>query len=133
MSRSGYSDDLEPWELIKWRGQVASAIRGKRGQKMLRELKAALEAMPRKRLIERELETEEGEYCALGVLGRARGLDMVDVDPEDATKVAQMFDIAKQLAKEVVYLNDEVIYGEDPEKRWARMHRWVCGQIRETP
>lgn len=25
MSRSGYSDDVENWQLIRWRGQVASA------------------------------------------------------------------------------------------------------------
>ena len=38
MSRSGYSDDLDNWDLIRWRGQVSSAIRGKRGQGFLREL-----------------------------------------------------------------------------------------------
>jgi hypothetical protein len=35
MSRSGYSDDYgddEPWQLIMWRGAVASAFRGRRGQ-----------------------------------------------------------------------------------------------------
>ena len=55
MSRSGYSDDLETWQLIKWRGQVMSAIRGKRGQKFLRELLAALDAMPKKILITEDL------------------------------------------------------------------------------
>jgi hypothetical protein len=29
MSRSGYSDDLDPRDLAMWRGQVASIIRGK--------------------------------------------------------------------------------------------------------
>ena len=33
MSRSGYIDDMDDtWQFIKWRGQVASAIRGARGQ-----------------------------------------------------------------------------------------------------
>lgn len=33
MSRSGYSDDCESqWSWIKWRGQVASTINGKKGQ-----------------------------------------------------------------------------------------------------
>jgi len=31
MSRHGYSDDIDEWALIKWRGQVASAMRGKTG------------------------------------------------------------------------------------------------------
>ena len=38
MSRSGYCDELEQSELAMWRGQVASAIRGKRGQAFLVEL-----------------------------------------------------------------------------------------------
>jgi len=38
MSRSGYSDDCDVWALIRWRGAVKSAIRGARGQAMLREL-----------------------------------------------------------------------------------------------
>jgi hypothetical protein len=46
MSRSGYSDDHSEWDLIRWRGAVASAIRGKRGQAFLRELLVALDAMP---------------------------------------------------------------------------------------
>lgn len=48
MSRSGYSNDGE--NIAMWRGQVASAIRGKRGQAFLRELVEALDAMPEKRL-----------------------------------------------------------------------------------
>lgn len=32
MSRSGYSEDLDMWDLIRWRGAVKSALRGKRGQ-----------------------------------------------------------------------------------------------------
>lgn len=32
MSRCGYSDDYDQWALIRWRGAVESAIRGKRGQ-----------------------------------------------------------------------------------------------------
>ncbi len=28
MSRSGYNDDGTEWDLIRWRGAVASAVRG---------------------------------------------------------------------------------------------------------
>jgi hypothetical protein len=45
MSRSGYSDDLDPLALGRWRGRVASAMRGKRGQAFLREMLAAMDAM----------------------------------------------------------------------------------------
>ena len=52
MSRSGYVDDMcDEWALIRYRGAVKSAIRGKRGQAFLREMLAALDAMPEKRLI----------------------------------------------------------------------------------
>lgn len=37
MSRSGYTDDCDDqWALIRWRGAVNSAIKGKRGQQALR-------------------------------------------------------------------------------------------------
>lgn len=52
MSRSGYVDDMgDQWAMIRYRGAVSSAIRGRRGQAFLREMLAALDAMPEKRLI----------------------------------------------------------------------------------
>jgi hypothetical protein len=131
MSRSGYSQDLEPWDLIRWRGQVASAIRGKRGQKLLVDLKAALESMEDKRLWPGELKNPEGEMCALGVLGVTRGIDLDKIDPEEPEQVADAFDIATQLAQEIVFENDEA-YGwhEPPEHRYIRILRWVESNIR---
>ncbi len=49
MSRSGYSDDCDNLQL--WRQAVDRAISGKRGQAVLREMLASLEALPQKRLI----------------------------------------------------------------------------------
>jgi len=134
VSRSGYSDDIDQWDLIKWRGQVASAIRGRRGQEMLRDLLAALDSMPDKSLTVHELETPEGEVCALGALGKARALDMQKVDPDEPEDVAALFGVAHQLVQEIVYENDECGgYGETPEHRWKRMRNWVAGQIRDIP
>lgn len=139
MSRSGYSDDLDNWALIKWRGAVASATKGARGQAMLRELLAALGAMPEKELVEDALVTAEGEYCALGVLGAARGLDMTKVDPEDRKAVAQLFGVAPALIAEIVFENDddfgcyypdnEVTAQSRKRNRWWRMRAWVEAQI----
>ena len=129
MSRSNYSDDLDNWQLIKWRGMVASAIRGKRGQQFLKDLLAALDAMPDKALIAGELE-ENGEVCAIGALGRARGLDMAKIDPTEPEEVASAFNIAECLAQEVVYENDESSWtAETPQQRWIRMRNWVAEQI----
>lgn len=133
MSRSGYSDDCDGWELIRWRGAVAKATKGARGQTLLRELLAALDAMPNKRLIAGELQ-EGGEVCALGCLGKARGLDMTGLDPEDRHAVAKAFDIAGALAAEIVFMNDDDwSYDVTPERRWERMRAWVAEQVIEAP
>lgn len=55
MSRSGYSEIDDQWATIRWRGQVASVKRGQKGQAFFRELLAALDALPEKRLISGEL------------------------------------------------------------------------------
>lgn len=131
MSRSGYSDDLDEPTLNLWRGAVASAIRGKRGQALLREMAAALDAMLVKELIASELENE-GEYCALGVVGKARGIDMADIDPEDYEAVAETFGVATALTQEIMWQNDEAwSHREAPEHRWSRMRQWVLENIKE--
>ena len=129
MSRCGYSDDYDNWSLIKYRGVLASSIRGKRGQKFLCELAQALDAMPEKKLIQHDLE-RDGCVCALGAAGKARGVDLSTIDPYDAEKLAQVFDIAEPLAREVAYQNDECgIWKEPPEARWTRMRSWVDSVI----
>lgn len=131
MSRSGYSDSLENWDLIRWRGAVRAAIRGKRGQAFLRELLAALDAMPEKELIGGELVTADGDCCTLGALGLARGLDMSTVDYNDPPAVAEFFGIAHALAAEIEFLNDEdgCWRKDEPAARWRRMRQWVAAQI----
>ncbi len=131
MSRSGYSDDLDNWDLIRWRGQVASAIRGKRGQAILREIVAALDAMPEKALITSEYETTEGEVCTLGALAKARNIETQGFDSDDYEGWADTFGVAHQLVQEITYLNDEGSYNETPEHRWKRMREWIASKIRE--
>jgi hypothetical protein len=130
MSRSGYDDDgdIDQWELIKWRGQVASAIRGKRGQALLTEMLSALDALPNKRLIAHEL-VNRGEVCALGSVGLKRGLDMSGLDPEDYHRLADVFGVTHQLVQEIEYVNDEWD-APTPEARWQRVRDWVVGKIR---
>jgi hypothetical protein len=130
MSRAGYSDSLDRWDLIKWRGQVASAIRGKRGQTLLRALRDSLDAMPEKALITGDLINVDGEVCVLGCLAKSRGMNVDEIDPDDPESVARAFDIAPQLAREIVYENDECGWNETPENRWKRMRAWVEKQIR---
>ena len=132
MSRSGYSDDYEYMEL--YRQAVRRAITGYRGQAFLRKLLAALDAMPVKRLIVNEIRNGAGDVCALGSLDAS-------VDEYDASSLAEHFGIARALAAEIVYENDEgVMVGrriETPEERWTRMRAWVesqcAGAVRGAP
>ncbi len=129
MSRSGYSDCLDEWDLIRWRGAVTSAIRGKRGQALLVKLRDSLDAMPEKFLITEELIDENGGCCALGCIAKKDGTDVSNVDPEDPDQVAEVFGIAPALAQEIVYENDDGGWNETPEERWARMRRWADKHI----
>ncbi len=131
MSRSGYNDDIEQWSLIRWRGAVESAIRGKRGQAFLYEMLQAMAALPEQKLITEELE-KEGTVCALGAVGKARGLDMSKVDPYDHESVAGFFGIPHSLACEIMFWNDEY-RNETPEVRFDRMRRWIEATIFEKP
>lgn len=161
MSRSGYYDDND--DILahgRWRAQVRSATYGRRGQKLLKDMLAALDALPEPRLIAGDLVftgepqwshpspdediilggdqlvdgsgrvVRVGDVCALGALGLARGMDMSKLDPHEAESVADAFDIAHQLAREIVYENDEGGYSETPEQRFIRIRRWVERQIK---
>ena len=130
MSRSGYSDDCGGWGLICWRGAVNSALKGRRGQAFLIELRDALEAMPTKRLIADSLQAGS-EFCTIGVLGAKRGVDMTGLDPDDREAVGEAFDIAPAMASEIVFMNDEACWqAETPEQRWIRMRDWITSQIK---
>lgn len=130
MSRSGYVEDLDTWDLIRWRGAVCRAITGERGQRVLQEMAEALDAMPEKRLIRATLESE-GEVCALGCIGRKRGMEMSGLDAEDPEAVAKAFGTATALAREIASINDDS-YCETPEERWQFVRRWVARQIKAS-
>lgn len=146
MSRSGYRDDCDQdWDFIMYRGAVASAMRGKRGQAFLKEMLAAMDGMEHKRLIAWELEEPVAEVpcshwglfitggvCAIGAVGEERGVNMADLDPEDADNVAKIFGIAPAMAREIVWENDEAgPHKETPEQRFERMRKWISGMIRD--
>lgn len=63
-----YDNDSEYVELDigRWEWNLRQTIDGRKGQRALRQLEAALLAMPARRLIESELATPTGEVCAVG-------------------------------------------------------------------
>jgi hypothetical protein len=143
MSRSGYTDEIDDhftnWDLIRWRGRVASATRGARGQQFFRDLIAALDAMPVKELADYTLAAPEGPVCAMGEVARYRGVDLspeqeeLEDDAEEATAATSFkLDIAGCLAREVAYMNDDAgRHDETPAQRWARIRRWAEKQLND--
>ncbi len=130
MSRSGYSDDCD--NLGLWLGAVQRATTGYRGQHFLKKLLAALDALPTKRLITDAIKNEQGEVCALGALDP-------NIETYYSEELAAHFGIARALAAEIVYQNDEFdnwrLHKETPEQRYKRMRAWVASRIvaEETP
>ena len=131
MSRSGYTDDCDGKGYGIYRGRVASAIRGKRGQRLLRDLAEAMDAMPRKRLIAGEFVAQDGEACALGVLALHRSIPDADaIDSEDHELLSEIFDVPRCLIREIENENDECsCYPTDVIERWDRMRDWVASKI----
>lgn len=140
MSRSGYTDDDDgEYPLALYRQAVRRATIGYRGQHLLRKLRDALDAMPRKRLIAGNISDEHGDVCALGALdATAPAYDPEEYDDYDhPRKLAEHFGVAPALASEIVYMNDEYnawrTQEETPEQRWTRMREWVEKQLIEPP
>ncbi len=134
MSRSGYSDDGgEGFEL--WRGSVARALRGKRGQTALVDLINALDRLPTKELIGGSF-SRDGCACPLAVLAAARGVYVGDLetrheeDPVERDVVGGRLNIAPAMAAEVMYMNDEATpHNETRPERWVRMRAWAMCEL----
>lgn len=135
MGRSGYSDDSDDMQaLAMWRGRVASAMRGKRGQALLRDCLTALDEMPAKRLVRDEL-VHGNDVCLLGAGGRKRGItDLDKIDPEAHGTLADRFNVASCLIQEIEWVNDDDYspYGETPEERFKRVRKWLVENIKQT-
>lgn len=140
MSRSGYVDDQEQWDYIRWRGRVSSAIKGRRGQRLLLDLVQALDALPEKRLITDKLILDTGDVCALGAVGLKRGILMWPLNPDDedkdydpdfaADELEGVFDASACLIREIQFLNDEGCSHVSPEERWRRVRAWAVKRLK---
>lgn len=132
MSRSGYSDeygDDDPLAMGRWRQAVQRALDGRRGQAFLRDLLETLDSMPDKRLYSGSFATADGAFCTLGAHAARKGVKVDDLgDAEDGCEpelVGQRFGIARAMAAEIMYLNDEYIVDE-----WDWVERELCGPVR---
>lgn len=128
MSRSGYSDECENVGL--WQGAVQSAIRGSRGQALLHEMADALDAMPVKELISGDIVRDNEHVCAFGAVALARQMNLSSLE-SDGDSMGETFGVARALACEIAYQNDECgPPKETPGERWKRMRAWVVASLR---
>lgn len=119
-------------QLALYRGRVERALRSKRGQAFLREMIAAFDALPEKRIIASQLIGNGGECCSIGAVCKARGTDVTLVDCENPKAVAFAVGVAESMAAEIEFMNDEWCgRHESPADRWARMRAWAVDQLRE--
>jgi hypothetical protein len=111
-----------PGQFKLWQANCQRSLRGKAGQAALRELEAALLALPEKRLIAGRLQDGDGQVCALGALARYKNHTMPISYDEDAwwegeDEDGSMEDFGVELgmprlvAWKVVELNDVQIDG----------------------
>ena len=142
MSRSGYNEggDQENWDYIRWRGAVTSAIRGKKGQAFLREMREALDAIPIKELAAEVLvedkvavDGESPKACALGVIALKRKLDVSRIDIDFWEGIHHSFNISNALAREIIWINDEAYYPKNDAERWRAVRWWVEANIIPLP
>ena len=154
--RIDYTDDEDrPGQFALWNENVKRSIKGKAGQKALREFEAALLALPEKRLIHGMLTNDVGEVCAIGAYARHKGLDLAGFDPEyESDEVGIAAGMPRLVAWEVVAMNDLLFakvweiaegpipqYGANykggvpyvrdmmPEERYERVLTWVRGKL----
>ena len=147
MSRSGYVDnDPTPLEIGRAQGACLSALRGKRGQQLLKDGIAALETKSRKTLSAVTMDHDDCS-CFLREVAKFRGIEAKDLNPwiyagyetpdedgdwwmdfdcdEWVENVAHVLNVAPALVREIVSWNDDVGYNDTPQDRWKRMHRWA--------
>lgn len=149
MSRITYCDDEDfQNQAYLWEANQERSIKGRKGQAALRELEAALLALPEKRLIAEELENAAGEVCAVGALAKFKGkenprvaadlgqvpLDDNEVLPEELEEVtidlAQQLGIPRMVAVAVVHENDDCWPANiTPEQRYNKMLAWTQQQL----
>lgn len=124
MSRITYNEDGEMWAMIRWAGAAKQAINGKRGQSVLREIEAALLAMPHKRLAYHDLCSPTGDVCIIGALAQARGFGRLDLEiAQDRYDMGRRADVRWRNGK----FNPDAVLpepepGVDSTWDWAEKH-----------
>jgi len=129
--RINYSEDEDfPGQFELWQANCERSLRGKRGQQELRELRAALLALPEKRLIHGALEDERGYVCAVGAYAKHKGVELSKFDVDSNTDdVGIEAGMPRLVAWKVVEMNDLQLDHLTPEQRYEKMFAWVESKL----
>ena len=74
----------------------------------------------------------DGQQCTIGVFCKARGIDLGPINPDDPRQVGGAVGIARSMAAEIEFENDDDFAyhrDESSQERWNRMYHWVKRQI----
>lgn len=129
--RISYSDEEEyPGQFDLWQANCRRSIKGTRGQRELRELEAALVALPEKRLIHGELTDDSGGVCAIACYAKHKGVDLSPFDLDDESDQAGIkAGMPRLVAWKVVELNDIELERVTEEQRYLAVLEWVREQL----
>jgi hypothetical protein len=139
--RLNYSDEEDyPGQFALWDANCRRSLNGKVGQRELRELEAALLALPSKRLIHGALVDDEGGVCAIACYARYKGVDLSRFDPEwESDEVGVAAGMPRLVAWRVVELNDDLLdtvwaVADGPLNRWDATYKGGIPLVRDmTP
>lgn len=156
MSRITYYDDLDALAYGRWARNTRQTFASKRGQQALREIEAALLALPAPRLIsghffDADPESETyGEACVLGAYAAYKGVSLDALDygmnnlpevtrwgvlrdeagaQEEAEWAEANLGMAYTLAWNLMDQNDEIFKKLTPEQRYTEMLAFVRSKI----
>lgn len=138
-------DENYPNQYALYQANTERALKGKRGKAFLRELEAALLALPQKRLIEGRI-CLAGEVCAMGALALKRRVEtgqkieealqwLEENAPregyvgETADFMEAHFKVLSNLAVRAALMNDEWNRGRTPEERYEDVLKWVREEV----
>jgi hypothetical protein len=149
VSRISYSDEEDyPGQFDLWRANLRRSLKGRNGRRALRDLEAALLALPDKRLIADHL-AANGQVCAVGAivthrkvsLGQAREAVLRELEGEPREDDCEEWDdcddmgeteevgvangIPRLVAWRLVELNDMELARFTPEERYEKVLAWA--------
>lgn len=145
-----YNDEsLNEGRYALWQANLQRALKGKRGQKALRELREALLALPVKKLVAGSLcdlaADGEASFCAVGAFAfykrqqagesaehAIQALAEADSGEEyelPTVEEGEACGLVHTLAWELAMRNDEIYGGLTPEGRYTRYLAWVDSQL----